>query len=65
MKYHKCCQECVKRYPLCHADCPEKAAEDAAYQEMKKEKNKINPCRDYQVAKKEKVEKKVRHHKRK
>ena len=62
MRIHKCCQKCEKRYPKCHADCPEKAAEDAALQEMKQKKAKENPCMEYQVAKKEKVIKKARHY---
>ena len=60
-----CCKDCEKRHPLCHADCPDKAKTDAARQEMKKHMAKENPCMEYQIAKKEKTQKKVRHHKRK
>ena len=65
MKFHKCCHECYKRHPKCHADCPDKAAEDAAYQVMKENKAKDTTCIEYQISKKEKVIKKARHHKKK
>lgn len=64
MKFHQCCHGCYKRHPKCHADCPDKAAEDAAYQEMKEQKAKTKSCMENQADKKEKINKKRRQHRK-
>lgn len=47
MKILQCCKGCEKRHPLCHADCPEKAAADAIRAEWKKQHKVNEPCYDY------------------
>lgn len=43
----KCCMNCEKRYPGCHADCPDYAAEKEALR-IRKEKIKINKDKEKQ-----------------
>lgn len=47
MSILQCCKGCEKRHPLCHADCPEKAAADAIREEEKKRRQVNIPCYDY------------------
>ena len=60
-----CCKECYDRHPLCHSDCPKKAAQDALREEIKQKKLETVPCAAYSRERKVIIEKKVRRHKKK
>lgn len=62
MKVLECCKGCKERHPLCHADCPKKAAADAEREAMKQAKAGNIPIMAYSRDKKEIVNRKRRRH---
>lgn len=47
MSVFECCKDFQKRHPLCHADCPDKAAADAEHQARKKKARQNSPVIGY------------------